>query len=164
MPRLYRPHIPLDVRCRVALRQLGEMFIDDVIAANTGRYRAFLDELLQALAELLRPGEAIKLQLDHDPPLGAREKTGEGADTVYTPDANDPEFLIYREKEAHGIKTRVRGEHGQYSDLALIKRKRSRERPKKKRPGFTFGVNKSTKKMKRPKTRWASRPFPKRKK
>lgn len=163
MVRLYRPHIPFDVRCRVALRQLGEMWPDRVIAENKGRYGPLLDELITRLARLLSDEEIVELQLDHDPPLGAREKRyggGLSPMTRYTPDANDPEHLIYRLKVAHGIKTRVRGEHGQYSDLALIKRARRREKKveKKRHVWRSTGLGK---KKTRPKTRWPKRSFTK---
>jgi hypothetical protein len=80
--------------------------------------------------------------LDHDPSLAVRPfnpHTGK-----CTPDANDPEHLFYRTKEDHRTKTFVHGEHGQYSDIALIKRERRRNQPAK------------------PKRKIASRPFPKR--
>jgi hypothetical protein len=155
--RLYRPHIPLEVRCRVAARQLGRVW-DDVIRHYTREVgRAYkvpfgfgvllADYLLPALARLLNC-EVSDLRLDHDPPLGARtfvidKKHGFGR---YYPDANDPEHLIYREKRAHDVKTRIRGEHGQYRDLALIKRARRK-----------------AKKDRRPKRRWPSRPLRSRK-
>jgi hypothetical protein len=70
--------------------------------------------------------DAKDLQLDHDPPLGARERKGDD----YKPAANDPDYLIYRPKVEHAVKTRIRGEHGQYSDLVLIKRERRRLKKK----------------------------------
>jgi hypothetical protein len=164
MARLYRPSIPLKARCRVALRQLGEMFIDDVIDANEGRYGALLAGLLIRLAELLRPGESIRLHLDHDPPLGAREqiKARHPAPYAYRPDANDPEFLIYREAEAHGIKTRVRGEHGQHSDLTLIKREKRRLNKNLKKNRSIWRSSSQGKKRARPTTNWPKRKFHKR--
>jgi len=62
----------------------------------------------------------------------------------YHPDANDPQYLIYRSAANHDIKTRVRGDGAQFSDLALIRRQKKRDRPpKEKRP-------------------WPKRKFPKR--
>ena len=105
---------------------LGELWIDDAIKANKGGYGAFLARLLKQLAELL---DAEKLQLDHDPALGARTKIMRHGEIVgYKPDANDPEFLIYREARAHFIKTNVRGECGQHPDRVLIKKQRRLER------------------------------------
>lgn len=163
MARLYRPHIPLDIRCRVALRQLGEMWPDLVIEENRGKYAGLLRELLFKLGRLLSDNHVVQLHLDHDPPLGAREKRyggGLSPMTRYIPDANDPNHLIYREVAAHGIKTRVRGEHGQYSDLALIKRARRREKKVKKKRHVWRSTGLGKKKS-RPKTRWPKRSFTK---
>jgi len=145
MARLYRPHIPLDVRCRVVLRQLGEIWPEEVIAIARGHYGELLQDKLKELAELLKC-KPRDLHLDHDPALGARQQVTNfyTEEISYIPEANDPEFLIYREKEAHKIKTNVRGEHGQYPDRVLIKRERRR-----------------IKKRKKIKRKWASRPFPK---
>lgn len=144
--RLPRPHVPLDVRCRVALRQLGEFWPDDVLRANGHRHGALLAGLLTRLAALLAC-EAADLHLDHDPALGAREKVTRGGGVIvgYKPDANDHEFLIYRTKAAHRIKTNVRGDGAQHPDRVLIKRQRRREK----------GAHA------KPKRCWPSRPFPK---
>jgi len=124
------------------MRQLGELWPDEALKANKGGSGAFLDRLLFKLAEIL--GCEVKdLCLDHDPALATRRKKGEGRKTVYIPDANDPEFLIYREKHAHHIKTNIKGDGAQYPDRVLIKRARgNRVKPKRK---------------------WPTRPFPKRK-
>lgn len=147
--RLYRPHIPLKVRCLVAMRQLGELWPDAALEANKGELGAFRDRLLKKLSKLL--GEE-KLHLDHDPPLAARERKGEGKKTVYKPDANDPNYLLYRGKHAHHIKTQVKGDGAQYPDRVLIKRER-RRRESKKHPleivaGFQKRINKSKPKAK----------------
>jgi hypothetical protein len=181
MARIYRPAIPIEVKCRVALRQLGEIRPDEVINNNRPRSDAgymvgiakmpgrslgrLLPTLLERLADLL--GCAIEdLRLDHDPPLAARpqERRGLGRKTYYTPDANDPEYLFYRPHGAqfdgsHDVKTRIRGDHGQYSDVVLIKRQRRRERPPKpkakiKSRGFDAKAG--------GKPKWPSRPFKKR--
>ena len=132
MPRLYRPHIPLKVRCRVALRQLGELWPEEFLKEYEGArgqkgkgWEALLEQLLFQLCGLLSCAPE-DLHLDHDPALATRERSGEGKQTVYTPDANDPEHLIYRDKHAHHIKTNVRGEHGQHPDRVLIKRAKQR--------------------------------------
>ena len=129
MPRLYRPTIPLDVKCRVALRQLGELWIDDAIEAHKGALGAFLAQLLKKLAELL--GEE-KLHLDHDRALAVRKRRGEGKKTIYDPPANDPDHLLYRGEIAHRLKTNRRGDGAQYPDRVLIKRERKRHGRAKK--------------------------------
>lgn len=174
MSKLYRPTIPVEVKCRVALRQLGEMFIDDVIRSNRFTPRVtpprslamLLNNTLAALAELLKC-EVKELRLDHDPALGLRQQIAEGQNMRlrYLPDANDPEFLCYRPHGAqhagsHDVKTRIRGDHGQYSDITLIKRQRRRDRrackePAKKARGLS---------LTKQKTKWPKRSFPKRKK
>jgi len=161
MPRLLRPVIPTSVRCRVALRQLGEMWPDDVMAANKGRLGALLAELLAHLAKLL--GCEVKgLHLDHDPALGAREKVfRKGVHVEYMPPANDPDSLMYREANAHRVKTNHIGDHGQHPDRVLIKRQRRREKPPKPKRSSPI---RSAGKMPKGKTKWASRPFPKKEK
>lgn len=157
MPRLLRPHIPLDVRCRVVLRQLGEMWPEVVLAhwrKEPGGLGAFLKHELRELAEVLHC-EVGALHLDHDPALGAREKVfSRGEHIGYKPDANDPEHLYYREAVAHRLKTNVRGEHGQHPDRVLIKKQRRLEKkaqPVKRHVAFR-GKNKASRQ--KPKRQW----------
>ena len=140
MARLLRPHIPFDVRCRVAMRQLGltpeqiERHLETQDARNSGMwYIRYLNEFL--LPRLRSKLGVIGLHLDHDPALENRRKVRKraGGDVVYyDPDANDPDYLIYREGgftgSAHDIKTRIRGEHGQLSDHALARKEKNRQR------------------------------------
>jgi hypothetical protein len=157
MTRLYRPHIPLEVRFRVAMRQLGGSGFgfsnagewpdpDKWIASwkrtqfAQGGLGVLLARFLARLAVALKC-EVKDLRLDHDPPLGARPqfRTGLGK-TRYEPDANDPAHLFYRPHGpqfagSHVIKTNVRGDHGQHPDRVLIKRERKRLRKAKKRRG-----------------------------
>ena len=148
MPRLYRPYIPLKTRCQVAERQLVRLGHPKFVTMEDKHFAHRLGWLLRDLATRLGC-EVSDLRLDHDPPLAARpcERRGLGRKTYYMPDANDPAHLHYRPHGAqfegsHDVKTRIRGEHGQFSDLALIKRKRRHENPKLKK-----------------KHKWASRPF-----
>lgn len=183
MARLYRPHIPLKVRLKVIKRQIAQRAGDGMLLAIEAAARRsnprnvgfiptdaiYLDALLVALSEIIGC-EVSELRLDHDPALGARKKTGEGKRTVYDPPANDPDHLFYRPHGAqhegsHDVKTRIRGDHGQYSDIVLIKRQRRRERAavnetvKKKRPDLRkSSAHNGTHK---PKTKWAKRTFPK---
>ncbi len=101
--KLLRPHIPLEVRCRVAARQLG-LRPDLEGDKRMGRLGLLLDAYLQMLATELGC-EVSQLHLDHDPALGAREKvfSGLGRHVNYKPEANDPEFLVYRERHAHQV-------------------------------------------------------------
>lgn len=128
--KLPRPHIPLDVRIKVAQRQLRDQFGMTVDRDLGEEAEVYLDRMLTTLSICLRDELFAPLQLDHDPALCNRkfsERTGK-----YKPDANDPRFLIYRTKFDHEMKTRVRGDGAQYSDLALRRKfkrieKRQRE-------------------------------------
>lgn len=169
MARLPRRHIPLEVKCRVALAQLGEMWPDDVIARWRPRGPAarsvpsgeplgprglgrLLEGLLARLAVLLGC-DVSQLRLDHNPALGARQKRQDRAGAIigYIPDEHDPAFLIYRTVHGHHIKTNIRGDGAQHPDRVLIKRQKRHERgprkPKRK-ARFTSSINKSTPKMK----------------
>lgn len=133
MSRLWRPTIPVEIKCQVALLQLGEMFPDDVIKANPRRLSRLLLDLKDRIADLLRCAVS-DLRLDHDPPLGARRKImRQGKIVEYEPKANDPNHLRYRPHgpefhHSHLIKTNVRGEHGQHPDRVLIKKARRLEK------------------------------------
>lgn len=130
MPRLLRPAIDLKTKLRVLCRQLGEMFVDDVVAmAEENRcLGTIVNEKLATLAQLLRC-DPLDMHLDHDPALGAREKVFRGGVHVgYRPDANDPEYLVYRTEADHKRKTNLRGDGAQHPDRVLIKKQRRRER------------------------------------
>lgn len=98
-----RPYIPLAVRVEVAERQIRSMpdkslwWLVYRAAVDVGGMT--LGDRLQELLEHLPKGS----QLDHDPALILRrfnEKTG-----LYTPCANDPAYLIYRDPKDHLQKT-----------------------------------------------------------
>jgi hypothetical protein len=174
MPRLYRPTVPIEIKCRVALRHLGELDVDNVIEAwrpsrggtsiaGTGRvgmsHGRLFEYLLPRVAELF-DCKVEDLRLDHDPPLAARVRVGFGKNTYYVPDANDPDHLFYRPHGpefagSHLIKTNCRGDHGQHPDRVLIKKMRRIERGP--RPKRHHGLKKNPK---APKRAWPSRPFP----
>jgi hypothetical protein len=140
MARLFRPTIPVEVKCLVALRQVADPDLnaapEAILAAERNR-GALLALLLRMLAEML--GCTVKdLRLDHNPPLGARQRKGEGKKTIYDPPANSPAHLAYRPHGtqfdgSHDVKTRIRGDHGQYSDIVLVKRERRRQKKKQKK-------------------------------
>ena len=162
MTRLYRPTIPIEIKCRVLLRQVGELWIDEAVAAHRGALSTFLTQLRLKLAELLNC-EPDDLRLDHDPALATRQRVGDGKKTIYAPDANDPDYLIYREKHAHHIKTNIRGDGAQYPDRVLIKRER-RHRQGEKHPLEIVAKSFRSKKSTWPKRKLQSgkRPWPKR--
>jgi hypothetical protein len=126
--RLPRPYIPLAVRASVARRQFREK-LPNTFALKCAHY-----DTLPAARRLRLFLHYVFFEkpchLDHDPPLAARKKVfySNGEFAGYDPPANDPDFLVYRAREDHRVKTYVRGEHGQYSDTVLIKRDRKREK------------------------------------
>jgi hypothetical protein len=174
MARLFRPHIPLKVRCQVAERQLRERDPEKHGYVVPGKKTAGnrLRILLPWLANTF--GENIKLELHHRPALLNREWVARRND--YDPPANSPDHLIYLPEDDHDIETRVRGVGAQRSDLSqaryLKKVARNREtRPKAsgfpKRPPHVkhsapFVGSRSLKDP--PKSRWPKRPFAKRRK
>jgi hypothetical protein len=142
--RLLRPYIPLHVRLLVIERQARAGWNYSIMDQKLfeGYFPALKDRIRMLLQVTFR---ADSVHLDHDPALENRIKVFDdnGKLIGYQPDANDPEYLIYRTKPGHYIKTHVRGDGAQYSDTALAKRERKRNRTKKK-------------------YKWPSRPFPKR--
>src|SRR5882672_7761890 len=145
--RLPRPYIPTSVRFAVALRQFN------LSGPHRFAFTSSDSANLKRILQYLFGGEVP--HLDHDPPLGAREKMGhwdeEKKDFVivgYRPDAKDPEYLIYRTAHEHQIKTNVRGVGAQHPDRVLIKRQRRRERGWTKKPSRKIPHSKGV--------RWAS--------
>ena len=122
MARLPRRHIPLSVRCEVAERQLRSRGFDPRQFADVSPLSERLAFLLTALFE------GRDCQLDHEPALVNRKQIRDvdGVLLRYEPDEHDPAHLMYREKHDHLIKTTVRGDHGQFSDMVLAKRERRR--------------------------------------
>ena len=140
MSRLPRPNPPIKIRCRVVLRQLGELFIDNIIRENRFVPRVvpsrslgkLLYEKLATLATLLNC-EVSDFRLDHTLALENRAKVFKnGVHIDYDPPANDSEWLAYRPHGtqfagSHDVKTRIRGDRGQLSDNALAKKERRRK-------------------------------------
>lgn len=164
MARLYRPYIPLSVRVQVAERQFAWHFPNGwepyTLFASDWTLKRRLEFLLFHVARALEC-EVKELRLDHDPALcnRPRKRRGLGGKTYYFPDANDPKHLIYRSSHAHDIKTRVRGDGAQHSDLALLRIAKRRER---KRAGGKLSTNRLAKPAKRrDKKPWPNRPMPK---
>ncbi len=129
-----RPYIRLSIRTQVAERQFREGFptispSSMVIMRETMRPSMYLWWLLHNRFE--------SPQLDHDPALCLREfneRTGK-----YTPDANDPEYLVYREKADHLQKTTgraigaARTVSAKGSDMGLRKKFKRLESPRKRK-------------------------------
>lgn len=153
--RLYRPYTPFAIRLAVVLRQLG---VDAAIAAakvkssvEAGTLEADFAASLYLLA-LAQKVMIAELELHHRPGLLNRRKYKRNGKTVYEPDANDPDHLFYLPRGDHDVETRVRGLHGQHSDLGLAR--------KLKRIAKNRDPNRRTAKIAQPKNRkWPSRPF-----
>jgi len=113
--RIPRPYIPLAVRVAVAERQLmalrGTAVTHGWWDYYLYRHRTEgwvsskqLKHLLEKLSEVL--GDV--LQLDHDPALILRKYKVDRRKPPaarFTPNANDPDYLIYRPLDDHGHKT-----------------------------------------------------------
>jgi hypothetical protein len=108
---LPRPYIPVSVRWKVADRQCD-------FPQWVSRTKRTLDNLLRAYFG------GKRVHLDHEPALALRKRTRSGG---YIPPANDPDYLVYRVEADHRIKTLHRGDHGQFSDVALIRRQKKRK-------------------------------------
>lgn len=142
MPRIDRTHCPLDIQLAVALRQLGHepnIIADLVAIAQRGRcVGKALNDALDKLAARFGCARA-DLRRDHNPPLAARRKWRSketGKVIRYDPPEHSPEHMEWRpqppeHERSHHVKTYVRGDRGQYSDIVLIKRRRRREQPQK---------------------------------
>lgn len=133
--RLHRPYIPLSVRARVIERQCLEVGIAPMIDDSISSANRIAFNLKECFG-------AQKVELHHRPAITNRQKYVRNGETFYKPDANDPDYLVYLPADEHDIETRIRGQHGQHSDLALVRKRKRKER-----------------KAKRPKTKWPSRPL-----
>jgi len=85
-----------------------------------------------ACLDALGFGPDDKIEWDHEPALGLRERTPDGG---YIPDANDPRYIRPRRKEEHAVKTRGNGATTAGSDVHRIAKVRriirKREEPAK---------------------------------
>ena len=135
--RLPRPNVPFGNRVQVAERQYFEKYGHAADWGSTGKPPSLKYKLTMLLRVLfdLRPA-----QLHHRPALLNRLQIN----GKYHPDANDPNFLVYQLASDHDIETRVRGPHGDYSDLAKARKRKRKQRketmrraanrPNKKKP------------------------------
>lgn len=157
-----RPHIPLSIRIEVIARQL----------LQAGRWSA--DQCMLMCLWPAKDAEKLKLALallfgtepvalDHNPPLRARPYNPRIKNVAarYTPNANDPDHLIYRTVADHKLKTNVRGDGAQFPDRVLIKRERKRERGHDPKSNFRVKIQ-GRPFQNRPFPPKGSRPFPSR--
>jgi hypothetical protein len=138
-----RPPIPLFTRLVVAARTALDLPPEFALAiARDAKAHGCMGEWLEVLL-----GQAAhqmgcpvsELRFDHEPALRVRPYNPKIKNVAcrFIPPANDVASIILRPHSpeyegSHHVKTVVRGDHGQYSDVVLIKRERRRERGKKK--------------------------------
>lgn len=115
MTRLARPYIPLAVRLAVAEQQCFGANIQTDIDLSKLSTGAKLKERLRLLFG------NHKSELHHRPALVNRRRKRNGD---YDPPANDAGHLVYLEEGDHDIETRIRGQHGQHSDLGLARKRK----------------------------------------
>ena len=186
--RLHRPYIPWSVRELVVLLQLRAAGINvDEKPYVTIRYHGSAETRVRAYLRVLFGDGPVELH--HRPALVNRRKVyhwvrGErghgrfvdgGREFVdYDPPANDPDYLVYLRAgagEEHDVETRVRGQHGQHSDLALARKQKRKARKERRRKllaaagkpvnAFTAAAGKPQK-FKHPRRRLRSRSFERR--
>lgn len=149
-----RPYIPMAVRVQVAERQFCAKEAACGRRWSPGDRAEERSNKLQLALLLTALGGGAKMELDHDPALILREFKADRRRPMaawYTPNANDPNFLLYRPEGAHQQKTTGRKPGAERtvttkgSDIGL-KAKFAR-------------LEKRTAKSRRPKAKIASRPF-----
>lgn len=147
--------IPVGAQLAAAERQLAERFagtpLTIVFTSGTRRLKVILDLLF----------DGAKTHCDHNPALILRAYNPRIKNVAerYTPNANDPAYLVHRTVQDHHLKTNVRGDGAQRSDTAerMHQRRMDENRGKRKR--------RPKAKIARPKNfKWPSRPFQKRRK
>jgi hypothetical protein len=145
--RRVRPYIPLGVRVQVAERQIVALLYAGITiewwdAYNMATSKATAGLKLEILLEKLSEALGGVLQLDHDPALILRQYKVDRRKPPaawYTPNANDPDHLIYRPLREHGEKTFGRKADAEKtvttkgSDIWLKSKFKRLEQPNKKR-------------------------------
>jgi hypothetical protein len=132
--KLPRPYIPWHVREQVIDQQ---MITAQFTPTKAARYTGSAERRVRWKLEEFFAG--IPVELHHSPALVNRKLKwrfvgkGYGTVPVYDPPANDPNYLVYMPVDEHDIRTRVRGARGQYSDLALVRKRKRQERKAKRR-------------------------------
>ncbi len=135
--RLPRPYVPLSIRLQVAAQQARELWaLEPAQIKEILGYRWTLSAKLEALLVFTFANKPV--ELDHEPALAHRAfnpRTGK-----YTPDANDPAYLVWRLANDHYRKTYQRGDGARRSDasqsryLKRIEAKRKAKHKFKPRP------------------------------
>lgn len=178
MAKRERPaHVPIGIQLAVAERQIGNQ--ENALAPYIGSVTRWRQEHGREMSASRALNIALRLlfgdatvNLDHtwaliDRPYNPRIKN---VAARYTPHANDPDYMEWRPKardaeRSHDIKTFVRGDNGQLSDIGLRNKQRRMDRNrgiiKCKRPKAKI----KSQGFKKPVTKhkWASRPFKRKK-
>lgn len=152
--RRIRPGMPpISIQIAVAERQARQHDPAEII--NAIMQKPSTAERLNYLLALLFGEDGETAHLDHNPALRVRVYNPRIKDTAarYTPHAHNPDFLIWRTKHAHHIKTNVRGDGAQFPDRVLIKRERRREKATRAEPTKSPRLP-SRAKLRTPKRAW----------
>ncbi len=155
MSRLARPHIPWLVREVVIDRQMAAARFTPTWASRQGKSAA--TRLRMKLEEFFG---CVPVELHHRPALCNRQRYADKIGIHYDPPANSVEHLVYLPAADHDIETRVRGQHGQHSDLGLARKRKRKERKIALGNRLIRAAKEGRRIVKR---KWPSRPFPKRK-
>lgn len=105
-----------------------------------------------------------EVEIDHSPPLSLRERDPETG--IYTPDANDPRFLVFMPTAEHRRKTNGPAHDSSQGDIhKAAKAKRLREATEEQnavRSAILRPDPPEARERQKPKYRWPKRAFPKR--
>jgi len=113
-----------------------------------------------ALAVALRQlgFEMHEVELDHDPALGLRNVNADGTD--WDPPQHDARYLVWRPKDEHRVKTSGTKATTAGSDVQVIAKGKRLARDAEE---FRRRILAKDAGEPKPKSKWPSRPFPKRK-
>jgi len=172
-----RPYIPIAVRVEVAERQVKALCDASIIPSIWWPLYESASETMtignRLLTLLLRMSDVVggaKFELDHFPALILRDfkvDRRKPPAAWYSPNANDPEFLLYRPSDAHQHKTTGRkpgaertittkgSDVGLKTKFARLEKKDERKRTKNKENTLADW----DRIINRPKAKIPSRPF-----
>ena len=134
-----RPYIPLSIKLAVAYRQVWKSCSSVTFETMVDRWKKEEPTLAGQLKVALHYLEFKNPQLDHRPPLALRALNKRTC--KYLPDANDPDYLEWIDKEPHlertagrgGTKSRVGGDIREIAKMRRIKKRnglRDKRKPK----------------------------------